>query len=451
MKTLSTLAVIATLFSANVFAQTGPTVQALTITVTSNTTGQPVSTTLEFLANGNRDFDAVDSTDMPNPHISFAGNTEQLEPVFPFTLTHDKIFIDRFNSMPVIDRNLDIDLGIKADFDDTVTIHAAALMGNVISNLPYNEIISAVYLEDLNSGEIFQILNNNATVAVPLNTGSDLALNYTLHVTVKPRTLASPVTCFDAANGSISFHNPHDSQWTCTMYLSGVPVLSSLIFSADTVLNNLQSNYYDVTIYNGEGFLADSERIFVSSPAEVIANFTIASGNSAEINDAVLFTNTSSGADSYNWSFGDSTFETLSNPNHTYTATGTYAVTLTAMNDGGCISSFTDSILVSNPALFHQLPHIADRSSNSPADPTLRTGHAPDVNIVTAENKITLNQNATPQQINIQVLNANGQLISTTSTTDASFTLELPGLGIYIINIASSTGEVMTKKIIASN
>ncbi len=49
----------------------------------------------------------------------------------------------------------------------------------------------------------------------------------------------------------------------------------------------------------------------------------------------VSFTNQSSGATSYSWTFGDGGNSTATNPSHTYTAEGTYTVTLTATNSCG--------------------------------------------------------------------------------------------------------------------
>lgn len=51
---------------------------------------------------------------------------------------------------------------------------------------------------------------------------------------------------------------------------------------------------------------------------------------SAEIDEVITFTNTSSDAVSYSWTFGDGGVSTDESPSHAYTAAGTYSVTLTA-------------------------------------------------------------------------------------------------------------------------
>ncbi|MCB9048754.1 MAG: PKD domain-containing protein [Lewinellaceae bacterium] len=52
-------------------------------------------------------------------------------------------------------------------------------------------------------------------------------------------------------------------------------------------------------------------------------------------NLTVQFTNTSTGADSWYWDFGDGTNSNLKNPTHTYAANGTYTATLTAYGPCG--------------------------------------------------------------------------------------------------------------------
>jgi gliding motility-associated-like protein len=59
------------------------------------------------------------------------------------------------------------------------------------------------------------------------------------------------------------------------------------------------------------------------------------------------FANSSVGATSYNWNFGDGTANsTLQNPSHLYANSGIYTATLTAVNSFSCISVATNTVLV---------------------------------------------------------------------------------------------------------
>lgn len=57
---------------------------------------------------------------------------------------------------------------------------------------------------------------------------------------------------------------------------------------------------------------------------------------------SVVFENTTSGANSYTWAFGDGTTSTETNPTHAYPSTGTYSVTMTATNACGTVTVVKD-------------------------------------------------------------------------------------------------------------
>lgn len=67
------------------------------------------------------------------------------------------------------------------------------------------------------------------------------------------------------------------------------------------------------------------------------------------INIAENFSNTSTGASSYLWSFGDGNSSNAANPAHTYTSTGIYTVQLIATSTNGCVDSINGSIEVLEP------------------------------------------------------------------------------------------------------
>ncbi|WP_372751940.1 PKD domain-containing protein [Labilibaculum sp.] len=66
----------------------------------------------------------------------------------------------------------------------------------------------------------------------------------------------------------------------------------------------------------------------------------------AGVNVATEFTNESSNAVSYNWDFGDSSSSTEKNPNHSYTNSGVYTVTLEGESSYGCVSQNSSTIEV---------------------------------------------------------------------------------------------------------
>ena len=74
---------------------------------------------------------------------------------------------------------------------------------------------------------------------------------------------------------------------------------------------------------------------------------------SVDSSGVAVFTNTSIGNyDSTQWSFGDGTSSTLSNPVHTYNATGFYLVCLTIYTiNGPCQSTICDTVVVGNPVI----------------------------------------------------------------------------------------------------
>jgi subtilisin family serine protease len=71
------------------------------------------------------------------------------------------------------------------------------------------------------------------------------------------------------------------------------------------------------------------------------------SNSPVAVSDTVVFTNTSLGATSYQWEFGDG-FGTSAaiNPTYVYTRSGTFVVTLVARNDEGCLNAYQDSVRV---------------------------------------------------------------------------------------------------------
>lgn len=88
----------------------------------------------------------------------------------------------------------------------------------------------------------------------------------------------------------------------------------------------------------------DPSQIIPVPVASFTANPVIPS--SLPVPTSVAFTNTSTQADSYLWSFGDGSTSTAVNPVHTYNSKGDFTVTLTATSQGTCNNSVSKGKLI---------------------------------------------------------------------------------------------------------
>jgi gliding motility-associated-like protein len=117
--------------------------------------------------------------------------------------------------------------------------------------------------------------------------------------------------------------------------------------TTQSITSGTAGNYY-VTITDVNGCAATMLNIINVDPLPVL-NFT---STPTCFGDAINFTNTStvaSGSIASNlWAFGDSYSSSTASPSHTYTAAGTFSVSLTATTQAGCTSSITRSVTI-NP------------------------------------------------------------------------------------------------------
>ena len=111
------------------------------------------------------------------------------------------------------------------------------------------------------------------------------------------------------------------------------------------------TGYWDVTLVGTYFGCADTlvipDFIRVLPP---IAEFFLNPATGCEVPFTVALLDVSTGADHWFWSFGDGTVDSVQFPVHTYTALGTYTITLTVTNDStGCADDFALDLEVAQP------------------------------------------------------------------------------------------------------
>ena len=88
------------------------------------------------------------------------------------------------------------------------------------------------------------------------------------------------------------------------------------------------------------------------------SGFTVADADNLTAKIPVQFTNTSLGATSYSWNFGNNATSTEENPSYTFPSEGTYTVTLTATSAAGSNTSTKEVIIAMAPEAPGELYYI---------------------------------------------------------------------------------------------
>jgi gliding motility-associated-like protein len=139
--------------------------------------------------------------------------------------------------------------------------------------------------------------------------------------------------CSDTTPFTITDVLPPGGTW------SGNGVTAAGVFTPSSNLIGTQKLTYSITIGACSGI--STKNIIVSPPPVIKAGAVPTEcGTETSIQGfapfTARFTNTSTGATSYLWEFGDGTTSTEAAPSHEYTRDGTYEVSLTAFFGNGC-------------------------------------------------------------------------------------------------------------------
>lgn len=111
--------------------------------------------------------------------------------------------------------------------------------------------------------------------------------------------------------------------------------------TASITVSPTATTFYTVTVTSAAGCTDTAvDTVEVNPTPAPVAGF-----DDSTSENTVTFTNTSTGATSYAWNFGDGSSGTDANPTHVYGSNGTFTVTLTATNSCGS-DTYSDDVTI---------------------------------------------------------------------------------------------------------
>lgn len=228
---------------------------------------------------------------------------------------------------------------------------------------------------------------------------------------------------FKVSNNALSYYN-----W---MYANAVTTVSN-VHASVVKLQFPTAGTYEIAVLEYNQLLCASDTLrfqVIVSPA-VVADFNATIANLNEVS----FTNTSVGAVTYAWDFGDQTSSTTQNPAHTYLANGTYTVELIVTNASGCKDTITKNVVIN---------HLSIAENSLMEDIQVFPNPVEDVLFV---------QNNQSEKISFVVTDLHGKIIHESGLQSGNVTHEIVTSqwqsGIYFLNVETETGKRMVTKII---
>jgi gliding motility-associated-like protein len=162
--------------------------------------------------------------------------------------------------------------------------------------------------------------------------------------------MPAPIASFSAT--TVCIGTP--TQFTDSSYTTGGPPITGWSWTfgdgGTSPIQNPNHTYATAGSYTA-GLTITAGACTSTYTLNVIVNTTVTPTFSAPPvcdGSPTVFTNTTTGASTYSWTFGDGNSSIIAAPSNTYSAAGTYVVTLSVTTASGCTGVGTNSVLV-NP------------------------------------------------------------------------------------------------------
>ena len=310
-------------------------------------------------------FNTNDTSLLTNPSFAFPSSLAANYNVF-LTATSSNGCVDTLTEVIHIGEPAQVDFSID---DDTVCSNSLVVFSDS-SIIPPGETVSKIRW-DFGDGSL-----DSTQSTISHLYASPGAYTITLTVQTESNCIASLskiIQVIESPTSNFSFNNVCvglDANFTDLSTSSSLSQITIWNWNfGDTQLSNLQSpthlfadsGMYSVTLTtidnNGcSNSIAQSITIY-AKPRVYFSNNKSCTNNATQFTDSTVI---GAGIANFLWNFGDgSSSSTLQNPQHIYTITAAYPVTLVATSSQGCIDSVTKLIVVDYSPEFQLMPSVS--------------------------------------------------------------------------------------------
>jgi PKD domain len=197
-----------------------------------------------------------------------------------------------------------------------------------------------IMLEDTKLNTLTDVRNGNYSFTAD---SADDRNRFILHFT--PAAIFNTVASTCNSAGSINIQQPGTANWAYTLTDSvNAIVASGTLNQSQPLTMQVPTGIYSLTLIDANNYTV-VKSIVVGGAETVTADFQV-NTTGAQVNQPVSLTAATSGAATYQWSFGNGTAGTGESTSATYTQPGVYVVSLVVTSPTGCTSSATKNVTV---------------------------------------------------------------------------------------------------------
>ena len=327
------------------------------INTTSTTGGLTVD--YEWIFNGS------DTSILVNPSFTFPSSLAANYNVF-LTATASNGCTDTLTEVIHIGEPAQVDFSID---DDTVCTNSLVLFSDS-SIIPSGEMVTKLTWDfgdgtlDSTQSTVSHFYSNAGTYTITLTIQTESNCIASLSKVIQ--VIESPVSAFSFSNVC----NGKDANFTDLSTSSSLSQITIWNWNfGDTVFSSLQNPthlYADSGVYtvsltaidnNGCSNSSTQTITIYATPRVYFSNSKSCTNNTTQFTDSTVV---GAGISNFLWNFGDgSQLSSIQNPQHIYTASAAYPITLVATSTQGCIDSLTKLVLVNYSPEFQLQPSVS--------------------------------------------------------------------------------------------